>query len=287
MESLLPKSAWAAANAGPPLRMGIFTVTGGTVLESWKPKEVGRSSKLPSILRPLERAKDDLLVLSGLSHGGRSEDLNGHEHCAFKHLTGRRVRQKVRPARPTPASRSTRPPPRVVGDRRSCRRWRSGCNHADRRTRSARPTSRVPYEGNPRLVFERMFRGRKPVVPNWASRGQRPSRRSPALGAGRLDDRSVVDLVLDEAKDLRRKLGHGRPRQARRVPGLGALDREADRLHRGPPAARAGRRADPGPSKLEPAHDLPPKGPPIWKITPAGRSRPGASTPSTSGSWPT
>src|SRR5947199_286279 len=27
--------------------------------------------------------------------------------------------------------------------------------------------SRVPYEANPRLVFDRMFRGRPPVVPNW------------------------------------------------------------------------------------------------------------------------
>src|SRR6185312_6489780 len=74
-------------SAKPPLRMGIFTVTGGTVLESWKMKEAGPLAKLPSILRPLDFAKNDLLLVTGLSHGGHSENLNGHENCAYKHLT--------------------------------------------------------------------------------------------------------------------------------------------------------------------------------------------------------
>ena len=76
LETLLP--AQAAAAGRPPLRMGIFTTTGGTVLESWKPKEAGPLGKLPSILRSLEPIKDDLLIISGLSHGGRAEGLNGH-----------------------------------------------------------------------------------------------------------------------------------------------------------------------------------------------------------------
>src|SRR4051794_36212735 len=82
LEQLAP----AAPAAKPPLRLGIWTVTGGTVLESWKPKEVGPLTKLPSILRPLEALKDELLILSGLGHHGRTEGLNGHEHCALLHL---------------------------------------------------------------------------------------------------------------------------------------------------------------------------------------------------------
>ena len=50
-ESLFPARVAAAANVGrPPVRFGIFTVTGGTVIESWKPKEAGPLTKLPSIL---------------------------------------------------------------------------------------------------------------------------------------------------------------------------------------------------------------------------------------------
>src|SRR5688572_14102186 len=89
-------SAAAAAAAGKaPLRMGIVTATGGTVLESWKNKAAGPLTKLPSILRSLEFAKDDMLLLTGLSHNGRTEGLNGHEGAAFLHLTGAPEAKKV------------------------------------------------------------------------------------------------------------------------------------------------------------------------------------------------
>ena len=53
LESLFParvaSAAAVTAIAKPPVRLGIFTVTGGTVLESWKPKEAGPLTKLPSL----------------------------------------------------------------------------------------------------------------------------------------------------------------------------------------------------------------------------------------------
>src|SRR5262245_35368454 len=94
LEQFAP-AAQPGAAVKPPLRFGVFTVTGGTVLESWKPKETGALGKLPSILKPLEFAKDELLVLSGLCHHGRSEGLNAHEHCALMHLTGAEIVKKV------------------------------------------------------------------------------------------------------------------------------------------------------------------------------------------------
>src|SRR5580765_4531561 len=88
LESLQRVSAFAApAVKGPPLRMGIFTTTGGTVLESWKMAQAGPLEKLPSILRPLDFCKDDLLLVTGLSNSGKTSGLNGHEACAFSHLT--------------------------------------------------------------------------------------------------------------------------------------------------------------------------------------------------------
>ena len=89
LEAMVPARVLAAgATVQPPKRFAIFTVTGGTVLESWRPRKVGPLAELPSILRPLEFAKQDLTVLTGLVHNGRSENLNGHEHCAYLHLTG-------------------------------------------------------------------------------------------------------------------------------------------------------------------------------------------------------
>jgi len=73
LESLLPTRAAAAGKvAKPPVRMGVFSVTGGTVLESWRPKETGKLTKMPSILRSLEFAKEDVMVLSGLSQSGHT-----------------------------------------------------------------------------------------------------------------------------------------------------------------------------------------------------------------------
>ncbi len=90
LDAMDPLRALASTPAvRPPLRMGIVSVTGGTVLESWKPRDAGPlPARLPSILRPLEAARDDLTILSGLSQHGHSEGLNAHEHCALVHLTG-------------------------------------------------------------------------------------------------------------------------------------------------------------------------------------------------------
>ena len=93
LESLKP--AWGAEPAKPdddgrpPLRQFILTVSGGTVVESWKPEKDGPLQKLPSILRPLEAHKSELLVVSGLSQlGKQSGGGNAHTHCAGLHLTG-------------------------------------------------------------------------------------------------------------------------------------------------------------------------------------------------------
>src|SRR5262245_8958809 len=61
----------------PPVRMGIFTVTGGTVSESWVPSEAGSLGKLPSILRSLEPHKSEILILSNLSQAAKSDNVNG------------------------------------------------------------------------------------------------------------------------------------------------------------------------------------------------------------------
>jgi hypothetical protein len=133
------------------------------------------------------------------------------------------------------------------------------------------PESPVPFEPNPRLVFERMFRGRKPVVPNWSRRA--------ALTAEQLRptksdsyEQSVVDLVMDDANALRSRLGRGDQQRLdeylhsvrsveKRVQSAEARQHlEAmDALH-------------PGPSKLTLPENLPAEGVPIWKITPTRRS---------------
>ena len=207
MESLQRVSAFAAPVASaPPMRMGIFTVTGGTVLESWRMAQGGEFSKLPSILRPLDFCKDDLLLLTGLSNTGKTNGLNGHEACAFTHLTAA-AEARREGGKPIASISVDQAVAEVVGKETLFPSLEFGLSNQETVYSFRRDGTTVPYEADPRLLFERMFRGRKPIVPNW-------SRRAANLAATAQDsakpdsyDRSVVDLVLENAKSLQRRLG--------------------------------------------------------------------------------
>src|SRR5947208_1803104 len=64
----------------------------------------------------------------------------------------------------------------------------------------------VPHAANPRLVFERMFNGRKPVVPNWNNRAAALQTEVASSAKSTSADQSVIDLVYAEAKDLNKRL---------------------------------------------------------------------------------
>ena len=208
LESLVPRAARGAAVVKPPVRLGIFTVTGGTVIESWRLKESCdlAGTKLPSILRPLEFAKRDLLLVSGLSHSGRSDNLNGHEHCAFMHLTAADVVKKEG-GKPFAGISVDQAAAKLVGDQTFLPSMEMGLAGHENVYSFRDANTPVPFEANPRLVFDRMFRGRQPVVPNWSRRASAHAATVRTTAARNSYDQSVIDLVLAEAKDLQRTLG--------------------------------------------------------------------------------
>ncbi|HEX8915446.1 MAG TPA: DUF1552 domain-containing protein [Humisphaera sp.] len=201
-------AAAQAAAAAPPLRMGIFSVTGGTVLESWKMKAAGPlAGPLPSILRSLEFARQDMLLLTGLAHTGKSEGLNGHESCAFAHLTGAPVIKKEA-GKPVAGVSVDQAAAAVAGRETFLPSIEAGLSTGETKYSFRSATEPVPYEADPRLVFERMFRGRTPVVPNWQRRAAAAQARNVRTSAsGKSYDKAVVDLVMAEAADLRKTLG--------------------------------------------------------------------------------
>jgi len=203
LEAMLP----AAGPARPPLRLGIVTVTGGTVLESWKPKEEGRLMKLSSILRPLEGLKDDMVVVSGLAHHGASDgSLNGHEHCAALHLTGAERVRKVGGKMIAGVS-IDQAAAQALGADSYLPSIEFGLTNGETRFSFRSPDQLMPYEANPRMVFDRMFRGRKPVVPNWQRRAELLAREVRTTGKPDSLEQSVVDLIRADAGDLKRRLG--------------------------------------------------------------------------------
>jgi hypothetical protein len=264
--SRVASAATAAAAAMPPKRLGIFTVTGGTVLESWKPQEAGPLAKLPSILRPLEFAKNDITVISGLCHAGRSDNLNAHEHCSLTHLTGAASVKKEGGKLYADIS-VDQAAAKVLGRETLLPSLEIGLNGGEKNYSFRSRDSVVPYEGNPRLIFDRMFRGRRPVVPNWKRRAESGSVETAAAPDKNSLESSVLDLVLGQANDLRRGLGRGDQQKLdqyldsvrsveKRIAFIEARQRQ-DALDV----------ASPGSSKLKLPDSLPKLGTPIWEIT--------------------
>ncbi len=267
-ESLFPARVASAAGAAvkPPVRLGIFSVTGGTVLESWKPKEAGPLTKLPSILRSLEFAKDDITVVSGLCHSGRSDNLNAHEHCSLLHLTGASSVKKEGGKLFANIS-VDQAAAQVLGRETLLPSLEIGLNGGEKNYSFRSRDSVVPYEGNPRLIFDRMFRGRQPVVPNWKRRAEVGAANSSTPLNNESLDRSVLDLVLGQANDLRR--GLGRSDQHKLDQYLDSVRSVEKRIA----FIEARQRQDaldsvgPGLSTLKLPESLPKLGTPIWEIT--------------------
>lgn len=82
-------------NAGPPRRIVFFFSSNGTIRESWLPTTSGGALQLSPILSPLEKHKDKLIVVDGLSHKVVIEkgDRSGHSAGMNTALTGKKAHQ--------------------------------------------------------------------------------------------------------------------------------------------------------------------------------------------------
>src|SRR5688572_23369808 len=72
LEAMAPAGAFAAEQAKKakkaPLRMAFLYVPNGKHMPSWRPAADGPLAELPYTLQPLQNVKDQLLVMSGLTH---------------------------------------------------------------------------------------------------------------------------------------------------------------------------------------------------------------------------
>ena len=208
---MLPRRWPAAAGAGgarPPRRMAFLYVPNGAIMADWTPKTEGADFELPPILEPLAPFRDDLLVLSGLTCDKARPNGDGggdHARASSAFLTGCQARKTAGAnfrsgisADQVAASRlgdQTRLPSLELGIERyrGSGNCDSGYSCVYEHTISWRsPTSPLPTEVDPRLVFERLFAER----PNDPDRLKRNRLRS-----------SVLDAVLDDARGLERQLG--------------------------------------------------------------------------------
>ena len=191
------------AKSASPARLMIVYAPSGKIMEYWTPTETGTSFTFPRTLKPLERHREQVLVLSGLAanNGNALGDGPGdHARAASSYLTGVHPRKTegadircgismdqiaanhLAAATRVPSLEITCEDSRQMG---SCDSY--SCVYQSISWKSE--TQSMPPEMNPRRVFERLF-GDTQLTPQ-----QRASRRS------------VLDLTLAETQRLARDLG--------------------------------------------------------------------------------
>ncbi len=218
LESLAPPVANASqAGGGAPRRMAYIFVPNGVHIPDWVPESTGFGYRLPYILEPLATARDDLLVLSGLTHdkGRANGDGPGdHARSASVFLTGAQPRKtdgsniRVGISVDQYAARRIGHETRLPSLELGCEAGRSAgncdsgysCAYSSNISWSSETTP-VGKEVNPRLAFERLF-SQAESGEDVKSRRQRLARR-----------KSVLDYVAGDARKLQSQLGRNDQRK--------------------------------------------------------------------------
>ena len=219
LDAMIPtafgQAAKVAARKAPPLRLAFFYVPNGIVMDNWTPKE-GTALELSRTLQPLAPFRDQTTVISGLR---RSESTNpdiqypdpqsgGHARAGASFLTGCKAKKtggtdlyvgiSADQIAAQQIGATTRLPSLELGldDSRVIGHCDSGYSCAYTNSISWRgPSTPLPPETNPRLLFERLFGDFDPGV-SAETRARRAKYR-----------KSVLDITRDETRRLLGQVG--------------------------------------------------------------------------------
>ncbi|HEX5105365.1 MAG TPA: DUF1552 domain-containing protein [Pirellulaceae bacterium] len=209
LEAMLPTRGIAAEVAKPPVRMGFVSFPNGAIMDAWRPKRLENGNfQLGETLQPLEDVFERVTVIAGLAQdNGRAkgDGAGDHARSAASLLTGAhpvktsgsniRVGQSVDQAAAERIGHLTRLPSLEIGLERG--RDAGGCDSGYSCAYSnniswKNANTPMSKEINPRLVFERMFGNKQDA--------QTLARRTRVR-------QSVLDLVAEQAADLKNRLG--------------------------------------------------------------------------------
>ncbi len=211
MEAPRVLAGGAGQTGAPPLRMAFFYVPNGVHLPDWTPQQTGAGFAIPATLQPLAPFRDELLVLSGLAqrNGEALGDGPGdHARSMASFLTGVhplktdgagiRVGISADQVAAQKIGGQTRLPSLELGIERgaesgNCDSGYSCAYSSNISWRSANMP--MAKEINPKLVFDRLFgSGAREETPDQRARREKYRK-------------SILDLVLDDARQLRNRVG--------------------------------------------------------------------------------
>ncbi|MCF6314121.1 MAG: DUF1552 domain-containing protein [Verrucomicrobiales bacterium] len=218
-EAMLPSKAAAAASvkgkavtaSGMPLRMAFLYKPNGVNVDKWKPTGTGADYQLNATQKPFAKFKKDIHLISKLEHkNGTSGGDGGGDHARANasFLTGARPFKtagadiKLGISVDQVVANEIRQLTRFPSLEMSCDGVRksgvcdSGYSCAYQFNLSWRSeTTPMTSEANPRLVFERLFGAGK--------KGERGK----SLKSRSAQQQSILDFVLEDAKQMNQKLG--------------------------------------------------------------------------------
>ena len=239
LDSMVPAlSAMARTSANPVRRLGFIYFPHGSVSwakgsqNQWTPPGEAGPLALSPILQPLAAVKDQLIVLTNMEH--RNAQGNGTDGNAEHTRSNASWLSAARPKMTEGADVLLATTVDQLAARRLCRDTRlpsleltlensflvgncdNGYNCVYVNTLSwSSPTTPLPMENNPRLVFERLF----------GEGGTVDQRR-----AEMRKDRSILDSVTDDMSRLMRSLGAGdRTRVGNYVDAVREVERRIQR----------------------------------------------------------
>ena len=202
LEAMVPALTPTAKTAANPLkRFGAVFVPLGERPGFWTPSKVGADFEFTSILKPLEPFRNSITVISELC-----DPLDGHAVTVAAWLSGsvpfRTIAENVKAGTTVDQMIAEKigqdtPLPSLELATEDFTGWIGGCDTAYScaymNTISWKtPTTPLPMEINPRIVFERLF-GRS------GTQAQRLQRMQ--------EDRSILDSVKEDVAELQRRLG--------------------------------------------------------------------------------
>jgi hypothetical protein len=205
LDSMVPAlTAMASTPANVKPRLGFVYVPHGVIMDEWTPKASGSGFDFTPILKPLEKFRSWVTIVSNLS--APSQNTGSHAAAAGSWLTGLAPKRTDGPdfragttidqlVAQTHGQDTTFPSLEVAtedftGLVGACDPGYS-CNYMNTLNWQT-PTTPLPMEINPRVVFDRMFGG-------GATRDERLERMK--------TDESVLDLVKADLVDLQGGLG--------------------------------------------------------------------------------
>ncbi|MBM3772570.1 MAG: DUF1552 domain-containing protein [Acidimicrobiia bacterium] len=212
LDGMVPAFAAPRSSAAKPIaRLGIVYVPNGIWMQNWTPKQEDLSVGLPAALEPFAGYRDRLLVVTGLSNKQADalpgEGAGDHARASGAYLTG--VHPKKTEGTDLGAGVSIdQIAARTLGQdtqfaslelsldsREAIGSCDPGYSCAYANTLCWRtPTTPLPMENDPRVVFERMF-------------GGTASTDKTASAARRAEQRSILDAVNQRLSRLKADLG--------------------------------------------------------------------------------